>query len=205
MKKLIFILAVVLLVMTANSCTPKFDAEDTDNIYAQIVLSDNRKINLRLDYDSAPKTVTNFIELVQKGYYKNTIFHRVIDDFMIQGGGYTMSNGNVKEKSGAKEIYGEFSSNGWKKNKIKHVTGVISMARRGNNNNSASSEFFICAAVCSHLDGDYAAFGKTTDTDSKKVVLDISSQKTYEYSAAFTDMPVKVVKIRTINLSNSKF
>lgn len=204
MKKLIFILAVVILVFTANSCTPKFDAEDTDNIYAQIVLSDNRRINLRLDYDSAPKTVANFIELVQDGYYKNTIFHRVIDDFMIQGGGYTMSNGTVKEKTGAKEIKGEFKANGWTKNKIKHVTGVISMARTSEYN-SASSQFFICAAVCAHLDGDYAAFGKTTDTDSKKVVLDISSQKTYQYSAAFTDMPVKVVKIKTINLSNSKF
>jgi peptidyl-prolyl cis-trans isomerase B (cyclophilin B) len=112
--------------------------------------------------------------------------------------------GKVSSKSGAKKITGEFSNNGWKKNKIKHVAGVISMAR-SKDYNSATSQFFICSATYPSLDGNYAAFGKTTDTKSKQVVINISKVETYAYSNSFTDMPVNVIKIKTVKLSNSKF
>ena len=151
-----------------------------------------------------PITVKNFIKLAEKGYYEGTIFHRVIEDFMIQGGGYTMEDGQVKTKKGASKIKGEFSSNGYKKNTIKHVAGVISMAR-SSEKNSASSQFFICSATSTHLDGEYAAFGKTTDNKSTQILVNISKVKTYKYSSSFTDMPVEPISIKTVKLSNSKF
>lgn len=204
MKKFFLVVVCLVVLLISTSCSGKFDRTKTDDIYCQIVLSDNRKINLRLDYDRAPITVDNFIDLVEDKYYDNTIFHRVIEDFMIQGGGYVMSAGVVKSKGKAKTIKGEFEANGWKKNSIKHVPGVISMAR-SNEYNSASSQFFICSATYPSLDGKYAAFGKTTDSKSKQVVINISKVETYAYSNSFTDMPVNVIKIKTVKLSNSKF
>ena len=204
MKKFFLVVVCLVVLLISTSCSGKFDRTKTDDIYCQIVLSDNRKINLRLDYDRAPITVDNFIDLVEDKYYDNTIFHRVIEDFMIQGGGYVMSAGVVKSKGKAKSIKGEFEANGWKKNSIKHVPGVISMAR-SNDYNSASSQFFICSATYPSLDGKYAAFGKTTDSKSKQVVINISKVETYAYSNSFTDMPVNVIKIKTVKLSNSKF
>ena len=204
MKKFFLVVVCLVVLVILTSCSGKFDRTKTDDIYCQIVLNDNRKINLRLDYDRAPITVDNFIDLVEDNYYDNTIFHRVIEDFMIQGGGYIMSAGVVKSKGKAKTIKGEFEANGWKKNSIKHVPGVISMAR-SNDYNSGSSQFFICSATYPSLDGKYAAFGKTTDTKSKQVVINISKVETYAYSNSFTDMPVNVIKIKTVKLSNSKF
>ena len=204
MKKFFLVVVCLVVLLISTSCSGKFDRTKTDDIYCQIVLSDNRKINLRLDYDRAPITVDNFIDLVEDKYYDNTIFHRVIEDFMIQGGGYVMSDGVVKSKGKTKTIKGEFEANGWKKNSIKHVPGVISMAR-SNDYNSASSQFFICSATYPSLDGKYAAFGKTTDSKSKQVVINISKVETYAYSNSFTDMPVNVIKIKTVKLSNSKF
>ncbi len=205
MKKFCLLIICLLLLTISTSCNKsKFDRTNTDNIYAQIILNGNRKINLKLYYDKAPITVNNFIDLVEEGYYKNTIFHRVIEDFMIQGGGYKKVFGNVKEKGNPKTIKGEFASNGWKKNNIKHVAGVISMAR-ATDKNSASSQFFICSATSEHLDGEYAAFGKTSDSASKQVVIEISKVKTHQYSKVFTDMPINVVRIKNIKLSNTKF
>ena len=204
MKKFFLLVVCLVLLLISTSCSGKFDRTKTDKIFAQIVLSDNRKINLELYYDKAPITVDNFIDLVESGHYENTIFHRVIVDFMIQGGGYIMQDGKLKSKGTVKAIKGEFSSNGWKKNNIKHEPGVISMARTSAKN-SATSQFFICSATRPHLDGEYAAFGKTTDSKSKQVVVSISKVKTYRYSNSFTDMPENVIKIKKVKLSNSKF
>ena len=96
--------------------------------------------------DIAPKSVENFVELCEKGFYDGLIFHRVIPGFMIQPG-YS--------------IPGEFSSNGFK-NELKHTRGVLSMAR-SMNPNSAGSQFFIMVEDAPHLDGQYAAFGKVTE------------------------------------------
>ena len=112
------------------------------------------KIELELYPEAAPKTVANFLKLVGEGFYDGLIFHRVISGFMIQGGdpeGTGMGGSNDK-------IVGEFKANGFN-NPIKHVRGVISMART-NDPNSASSQFFIMHADYPYLDGKYAAFGK---------------------------------------------
>ena len=106
--------------------------------------------------EKAPNTVNNFLSLAKKGFYDGLIFHRVISGFMIQGGDPTGTGTDGSENS----IYGEFSENGFE-NKLAHEAGVVSMARTSENN-SASSQFFICDDTSSHLDGQYAAFGKVT-------------------------------------------
>lgn len=114
-------------------------------------------IELELDADKAPITVTNFINLVNDKFYDGLTFHRIIDGFMIQGGD---PNGNGTGGSKNK-IKGEFSANGVK-NDISHVRGVISMARASYSYDSASSQFFIVHEDSTFLDGEYAAFGHVT-------------------------------------------
>lgn len=157
-----------------------------------IVLKDGRKINLELDRASAPITVENFLKLVDNGFYNGLCFHRVISGFMIQGGGMVQEKGVLIEKRGLKPIKGEFLNNGVK-NDIKHELGVISMART-NEPNSATSQFFICAANCDFLDKNYAAFGRTLDAESNKVVVDISNVKTHSYGW-YNDIPNEPVVI----------
>ena len=119
-----------------------------------IEMENGGKIELELCPDSAPITVKNFEKLVSEGFYDGLGFHRVIPGFMIQGGD-PLGNG----MGGSDEkIKGEFRANGVE-NTIKHVRGVISMARSFDPN-SASSQFFIMHADAPHLDGQYAAFGK---------------------------------------------
>ena len=110
-------------------------------------------IILLLDKSNATKTVRNFVSLVEKGFYDGLTFHRIIEDFMIQGG----DDSHLPAEEQAGTIAGEFLNNGvW--NDIEHKRGVISMAR-ATDPDSASSGFFICDADSPHLDGDYAAFG----------------------------------------------
>lgn len=130
---------------------------DGEQYYADIVIKDYGTVTVKLDADSAPVTVKNFVNLAASGFYDGLTFHRIIDGFMMQGGD---PNGNGTGGSD-ETIYGEFSSNGWDKNNIKHERGVISMAR-SSNYDSASSQFFIMHKTASSLDGDYAAFGHVT-------------------------------------------
>lgn len=105
----------------------------------------------------APETVKNFIDLVEKGFYDGTIFHRVIPGFMIQGGDPTGTGTGGPGHS----IKGEFSANGFENN-LKHDRGVLSMAR-SMQPDSAGSQFFVMVADSPHLDGQYAAFGKVIE------------------------------------------
>ena len=105
----------------------------------------------------APNTVNNFISLVKKGFYDGLIFHRVIPDFMIQGGD-PLGKGIGGPGYGIK---GEFRQNGFR-NELKHTRGVLSMAR-AMDPNSAGSQFFIMHDDAPHLDGGYAAFGKVIE------------------------------------------
>lgn len=104
--------------------------------------------------DKAPNTVANFISLASEGFYDGLIFHRIIPNFMIQGGD---PNG-VGTGGPGYQIPGEFTQNGFD-NDLKHTRGVISMAR-SQHPDSAGSQFFICHVDTPHLDGSYAAFGK---------------------------------------------
>ena len=114
-------------------------------------------IKAELYPEIAPNTVNNFISLIQKGFYDGLTFHRVIENFMIQGGD---PDGNGTGGPGY-SIKGEFTQNGFK-NDLKHTKGVLSMAR-SMMPDSAGSQFFIMHKVSPHLDGAYAAFGKVIE------------------------------------------
>ncbi|MCM0647953.1 peptidylprolyl isomerase [Clostridium swellfunianum] len=120
-------------------------------------MEDGSKIKAELYPDIAPKTVDNFISLIQKNFYDGLIFHRVIPGFMIQGGD---PNGNGTGNPGY-SIPGEFTNNGFK-NDLKHTRGVLSMAR-SKSPNSAGSQFFIMHKDYPGLDGEYASFGKVIE------------------------------------------
>ena len=125
-------------------------------INIKITMENGEVINAELYPDVAPLTVENFVNLINKGFYNGLIFHRIIPNFMIQGGDPDGSGMGGPGHS----IKGEFSSNGFENN-LKHERGVLSMARTGNPN-SAGSQFFIMVKASPHLDGEYASFGKVT-------------------------------------------
>lgn len=170
-----------------------------EKYYIEIILTNDKKIRVSLDSKVAPISVANFVGLVEKKFFDGVIFHRVIKDFMIQTGGYKLNeNYELVEAEEVPTIEGEFASNGHPENTLSHDLGVISMARTSVKN-SASSQFFICAAKCPWLDGDYAAFGYCMDEESKQVVLEVSNVETYRAHPAFTDFPCEVIGIKTIN------
>ena len=165
MKKIIAFLLCAVLAGAALGCGSKDKSEasagDADLLsglhYAEIEAEDYGTISLELDADTAPITVTNFVNLAKDGFYDGLTFHRIIDGFMIQGGD-PLGNGT----GGSDEtIKGEFSDNGVE-NDISHVRGTISMAR-SSDPDSASSQFFIVHQDSTYLDGQYAAFGHVTD------------------------------------------
>ncbi len=125
--------------------------------HVDIYIKDMGVISVELDADSAPITVTNFIELAEEGFYDGLTFHRIIDGFMMQGGD---PKGDGTGGS-ANSIKGEFASNGVE-NPLSHTRGAISMAR-SSMPNSARSQFFIVHEDSTFLDGDYAAFGYVTE------------------------------------------
>ncbi len=152
-----------------------------------IELENGKKIKLELYADKAPITVENFLKLVGEGFYDGLIFHRVIKDFMIQGGDPTGTGmGGAKEK-----IKGEFLMNGVA-NDLRHERGVISMAR-AQNPNSASSQFFIVHKDSFFLDGQYAAFGRVTE--GMDAVDEIAETATDYNDRPRTDMKMNKVYI----------
>lgn len=155
-------------------------------INAEIQLENGGVVNLELYPDIAPQTVNNFVKLVNDKFYDGLIFHRVIKDFMVQGGGFG-TDGNQHEASA---INGEFIYNGYM-NLIRHDRGVISMARTSEMN-SASSQFFIMHKDTESLNGQYAAFGKVT---SGMEYVDAIAE-----TATENDVPVENQVIKTIIL-----
>ena len=208
MKKIISLLLVLLVVaFSFVSCKkepPKHEELDlsaasiadfqettkrTD--YVLIKVKDYGDILIRLFPDVAPDTVDNFKELVADEFYDGLIFHRVIKDFMIQGGAF---NTDMTQKQAA-SIKGEFASNGFENNLL-HVRGVISMARTSVPD-SASSQFFIMHKDSPHLNGEYAAFGITVD--GFDVIDAIAGVKTN-----YNDQPMEDVVITSIRFVAEK-
>lgn len=154
----------------------------------QIEMENGGIIKAELYPDVAPITVENFVKLINENFFDGLVFHRVIEGFMIQGGGYD-EKGNHKD---APSIKGEFTRNGVTNN-LKHTRGVLSMARTSFPN-SASSQFFIMHKDSPHLDGQYAAFGKITE--GIEVVDKIATVPT-----DYQDCPVEPQIIESIRLA----
>lgn len=158
-----------------------------DIVLAEIEMSNGDVMKLELNYDIAPITVQNFVDLAEKNFYDGLIFHRVIAGFMIQGGDPM----GVGIGGPGYSIKGEFADNGVKNN-IFHKRGVISMAR-SQSYDSAGSQFFICHADSTFLDGQYAAFGK--------VVEGIEAvDKIAKVATDYSDKPLVPQTIKTIRI-----
>ena len=184
MKKVFMLFVVLTLMFAFTGCSENKYLSGKHNI--EIVMKDMGTISLELDADTAPITVTNFINLAKKGFYDGLTFHRIHEGFMIQGG-----DPEADGSGGSGEtITGEFKLNGID-NDISHVRGVISMARNSISYNSASSQFFIMHGDYTGLDGQYAAFGHVTD--GMDIVDQIAKTKTIEGTdgyVAIIDQPV---------------
>lgn len=123
----------------------------------QIEMADGGKMVFQMMPQYAPKTVENFVKLVKEGLFDGLKFHRIMKEFMVQGGD---SSSAPSKRSMPQSIVGEFASNGFTQNTLKHTKGVISMARTTDDPNSATSQFFIITGEAGFLDNNYAAFGK---------------------------------------------
>ncbi|MBE6538010.1 MAG: peptidylprolyl isomerase [Ruminococcaceae bacterium] len=159
-----------------------------ENVNIKITVRDFGEMTFELYPEKAPKTVENFTSLIKENFFEGLIFHRIIAGFMIQGGGYDA----IMNHKDAPSIKGEFKSNGFPQNDIKHKRGVISMARTMIPD-SASSQFFIMHEDAPHLDGEYAAFGAITS--GIEVVDAIAGVAT-----SYSDCPITPVVIEKIEL-----
>jgi len=147
-------------------------------------------IKAELYPEIAPNTVSNFVSLVNKGYYDGLIFHRVISGFMIQGG---CPDGTGMGGPGY-QIKGEFNQNGFQ-NDLKHGPGVLSMAR-SMSPDSAGSQFFVMHKTSPHLDGAYAGFGKVTEGME-------TVDKIAETATDHSDRPLEEQKIKKVTVDTA--
>ena len=198
MRKITKILAASLMIAIAVCAFTAFDnskvPKPSENPFATITVKEYGTITVELYYDVAPNTVRNFISLANSGFYDGVIFHRVIKNFMIQGGDPT---GTGSGGPGYK-IKGEFTANGFE-NKLKHTRGVISMARANGRNDSAGSQFFIMHVDYPSLDGQYASFGKVTSG------MDVVDKIAAVATNPANDKPLTDVVIESIRVDTKGF
>lgn len=199
-KKIILATTVCTAIIAAIGCTKNESStevkesnddvivENDDLPIATIVVKGYGTIKAELYPSKASNTVNNFISLANSGFYNGLTFHRIIDGFMIQGGD---PEGNGTGGPGY-SIAGEFSSNGYEANDLKHIDGVLSMAR-ARSNDSAGSQFFIMVGEFNNLDGQYAAFGKVIS--GLDIVKNISKVATDN-----NDKPKEAVVIESITV-----
>ena len=150
MRKLLLVVVCLLLLCGCSK-------EESKKYMIEINIKDYGTITAELNADKAPITVKNFVMLVNNKFYDGLTFHRIIKDFMIQGGDPNHDGTGGSDKT----IKGEFKNNGVN-NSLSHTRGAISMARNGYSMDSASSQFFIVQKDSQYLDGDYAVFGYVT-------------------------------------------
>ncbi len=171
MKKVVKLFSVIAFFFLLTGCQKGSDLMSGKHMI-EISVKDYGIIKAQLDADIAPITVTNFINLVNEGFYNGLTFHRVVEGFCIQGGDPTGTGMGGSDET----IKGEFALNNVTNN-ISHTRGTISMAR-SSAYNSASSQFFIVQKDSTFLDGQYAGFGYVTE--GMEVVDEIAKQTIVE-------------------------
>ncbi len=161
LKKLISFAVICSVLLTLSGCggSSNENTFSTEPARVQVTMESGDTFVIETAPQYAPETCANFLTLVSDGFYDGLTFHRVINDFVAQGGDPT---GDGTGGSG-KSIKGEFADNGFTQNTLSHTKGVVSMARRGSDMDSATSQFFICYDTITSLDGKYAAFGNVIE------------------------------------------
>ena len=220
MKPLLYIFGALLLASCKggsdnNTSNGSASASDRDGVTksdrkqqsADVVIIETSMgtIRTKLHSNSAPITVENFLSYVDKGHYDGTIFHRVISDFMIQGGGFKMTDGFPKELKTGSGITNESADS------KKNTRGTLAMART-NDPNSATAQFFINVKDNHNLDhpnmGGYAVFGEVTEgmevvdaikevETGRKIALSVGANDRY-LTGEFSDVPLEPVTILSI-------
>ena len=185
---LMFVLSSVYVVF--NSFNSNNQKKDNTGYPVAEISTSKGLIVVELYNDKAPKTCDNFIKLAKSGFYDGLVFHRVIDNFMIQTGGF-LPDGTPKSSP-----YGNIQ---FEASDLKHVDGAISMASTGAKV-GGSAQFFICDGAQSGLDGNYAVFGKVTE--GMDVVREISSVQTTTKFTSYSDWPVNEIIINNIEILN---
>lgn len=193
MKKVFKILTILLVITLCCGCSKEekkidllgidftkegnevsLEKYETEHPLVAMEIENYGAIVIELYPEKAKNTVNNFISLVKNGFYDNNSFHRLVPDFVLQGGDPDGTGAGGPGYS----IKGEFSSNGYD-NDLKHTKGIVSMAR-SQDNDSAGSQFFIMLEDASYLDGEYAAFGKVID--GFDIIEDIEQEEIVEDS-----------------------
>ena len=214
-KNIIWIVALIILIVLIGVIGYGYYRNATMQVtrpVATMEVENFGTIKFELYPEYAPETVANFITLANRGFYDGLTFHRIVKDFMIQGGDKNGDGTGVATTSDLRDdgddteytIKGEFIANGVD-NKLQFEEGVVAMARSDYTSysstlteesyNSGSSQFFIMHADAPHLDGQYAAFGKLTDGFD---TLDAIACTDTDYS----DRPVVEQKIKTITIED---
>jgi len=162
---------------------------------AVLITTNMGNITVELDAEKAPKSVANFLDYVAKGHYSNTIFHRVIGNFMIQGGGF---DPDLKQKPADQQVENEA------KNGLKNEPYTLAMARTSDPH-SASAQFFINTVNNQFLDypgqdgWGYAVFGKVTEgTDVVDKIRKVPTGRSGMFSSDVPKEPVIIEKIEVI-------
>ncbi len=190
MKKNFLIFLIIILIGGFFIMT-EVNAEEKNPIVT-ISMEAGREIEVELYPEVAPNTVNNFIYLVEQGYYDGLIFHRVIENFMIQGGD---PDGTGRGGPGY-SIKGEFAQNDFE-NDLEHTRGVISMAR-SQAYDSAGSQFFIMHKDFQRLDGAYAAFGQVIN--GMDVVDEIATVNTDQNDRPEEPKVMETVEVETFGV-----
>lgn len=223
-KRIIMIIAIILVIVLIGLVSYTIYQKQTVNIsnpIATMEIEGLGTMKIELYPDQAPNTVKNFITLANRGFYDGLTFHRIVKDFMVQGGDKdgtgsgTPTLADLKDDGSDTETYaikGEFVQNGFNQNTIRHEKGVISMARSDYSQmglyeegyNSAGSQFFIMTEDNSSLNGYYAAFGKVIegmDVLDKLNETEVEEAEDGEEASTPVDPPViKSVRVDTFGV-----
>ncbi len=186
MKKLFFAAALIGLFLSSNTFSQKKESEKmSDSTTVAVIKTNMGAIEIELFDKQTPKTVENFVGLANKGYYKDVIFHRVIDGFMIQGGDPT-GTGRGGESFWGKKFNDEIDST-----LVFDKEGILAMANAGPNTNG--SQFFITLAPTTWLNGNHTIFGKVIE--GMDVVKSIGRVKKDGQDRPYADIVMESVTI----------
>lgn len=164
-------------------------------------------IKVVLYEDDAPETCENFKNLIRAGHYNGTIIHRLVKDFVIQGGGYKLTPSEespkamkIVELDDVEPIKNEYKNAGWDKNTIKHDQGVIAMARTSNPD-VATDQFYFNLKDNYALDDAYATFGRCADDVSLSNLIELGEGTTKQIqSGIFDDFPIPIIELITVTI-----